>query len=40
MTDENGQKRNTDTETTSEDAGDEFLEVTIAADDYVHGTQT
>ena len=40
VTDENGQKRNTDTETTSEDGGDEFLEVTIAADDYVHGTQT
>ncbi|TFD26870.1 DUF2207 family protein [Cryobacterium cryoconiti] len=40
VTDENGQQRDTDTETTSDDGDDEFLEVTIAADDYVHGAQT
>ena len=40
VTDENGRQRDTDSETTSEDGGDRFLEVTIAADDYVHGAQT
>ncbi|HSP74916.1 MAG TPA: DUF2207 domain-containing protein [Cryobacterium sp.] len=40
VTDETGQTRAIQTETTSDDGGDEFLEVTIAADDYVHGAQT
>ncbi|TFC92749.1 MULTISPECIES: DUF2207 domain-containing protein [Cryobacterium] len=40
VTDENGRNRGIDTTTTSEDGGDEFLEVTIAADDYAHGAQT
>ncbi len=40
VTDETGQRRDIETETSSEDGGDEFLEVTIAADDYVHGPQT
>ena len=40
VTDENGRQRDVDTETTSEDRDDEYLEVTIAADDYVHGAET
>jgi uncharacterized membrane protein YgcG len=40
VTDENGRQRDVETATTSEDGGDAFLEVTIAADDYVHGAQT
>ena len=40
VTDENGLQRDIETATTSEDGGQQFLEVTIAADDFVHGTQT
>ncbi|TFC51268.1 DUF2207 domain-containing protein [Cryobacterium sp. TMT1-21] len=39
VTDENGRPRATETETTDVD-GDQFLEVTIAAEDYVHGANT
>ncbi|TFD63493.1 DUF2207 family protein [Cryobacterium ruanii] len=40
VTDENGTPRGFDTETTSEDRNQEFLDVTITADDFVHGAQT
>ncbi|MDJ0339471.1 DUF2207 domain-containing protein [Cryobacterium sp. PH31-O1] len=40
VTDENGAPRSFDTETTSEDRDQEFLDVTIAADEFVHGAQT
>jgi len=44
VTDENGTPRDYDAETTSIESSngseEEFLEVTIAADDYVHGAQT
>lgn len=39
VTDENGSPRRYDTESSSGDGGD-FLEVTIAADEFVHGAQT
>ncbi len=39
VTDENGTKRDSESEWTSDD-GPEFLTVTIAADDFVHGAQT
>ncbi|GAA3894520.1 hypothetical protein GCM10022381_40200 [Leifsonia kafniensis] len=39
VTDENGVPRSYDTESTSDDSGD-FLELTIAADDFVHGANT
>ncbi|MFT2817809.1 DUF2207 domain-containing protein [Leifsonia sp. A12D58] len=38
VTDETGSARNYDAETSDDDG--EFLEITIAADDYVHGAQT
>ncbi|WP_104169962.1 DUF2207 domain-containing protein [Cryobacterium sp. M23] len=40
VTDENGRQRDVETETTSEDGGDQFLAVTIATDVFVHGAQT
>ncbi|WP_105034367.1 DUF2207 family protein [Cryobacterium aureum] len=40
VTDENGTPRPFDTETTSEDRDEEFLIVTSAADEFVHGAQT
>ncbi|TFD58798.1 DUF2207 domain-containing protein [Cryobacterium suzukii] len=40
VTDENGTPRTFDTEVTSEDRDQEFLVVTSAADEYVHGVQT
>ncbi|TFC25988.1 DUF2207 domain-containing protein [Cryobacterium sp. TMT2-18-3] len=40
VTDENGRQRDVETETTSEDGGDQFLAVTIATDGSVHGAQT
>ncbi|QYF74228.1 DUF2207 domain-containing protein [Cryobacterium sp. PAMC25264] len=40
ITDETGQQRDTATETISDDTGAEFVSVTIAADDFVHGEQT
>jgi len=40
VTDENGAPRSFDTETTSDDGDGEFLDVTIAAADFVHGAQT
>ncbi|MBX0300037.1 DUF2207 domain-containing protein [Cryobacterium sp. 1639] len=40
VTDGNGNERDFDTDTDDNDDGDEFLIVTIAADDFVHGEQT
>ena len=40
VTDEKGTPRDFDTETTSEDRDQEFFDVTIAADEFVHGAQT
>ncbi|TFC31718.1 DUF2207 domain-containing protein [Cryobacterium sp. TMT1-3] len=40
VTDETGAPRSFDTETTSEEREQEFLDVTIAADEFVHGAQT
>ncbi|MDJ0376604.1 DUF2207 domain-containing protein [Cryobacterium sp. PH31-L1] len=40
VADENGTPRPFDTETTSEDRDEEFLVVTSAADEFVHGAQT
>ncbi|WP_166788171.1 DUF2207 family protein [Cryobacterium glaciale] len=40
VTDENGTPRGFDAQTTSEDRDQEFLDVTIAADEFVHGAQT
>ena len=40
VTDEDGTPRAFETETTSEDRDQEFLDVTIAAEDFLHGAQT
>jgi len=40
VTDENGTPRSFDTESGSENRDQEFLDVTIAADNFVHGAQT
>ena len=40
VTDENGSPRSFQTETTTDDQDREFLAVTIAADEFVHGAQT
>lgn len=40
VTDENGTARGYETETSTDEYGDEFLDVTIAADHFVHGAQT
>ncbi|POH63154.1 MULTISPECIES: DUF2207 domain-containing protein [Cryobacterium] len=40
VTDENGTERDYETDTDSDDSDDEFLIITIADDDFVHGEQT
>ncbi|WP_146073366.1 DUF2207 domain-containing protein [Cryobacterium sp. N22] len=40
VTDETGRERDYETDTDSDDSDDEFLSVTIADDDFVHGDQT